>query len=235
MNNTSLLVLEQERLEKLKSYELDEESINLFRSRIQSVAKEESEKLGKQLFDMVVKKGYKDDYEKALNLVLQGANIEYVDKQKGNTSLMVCARKNLIKTFLVLVRAGANINFKNDYLTTPTMTSARNGNKEILRVLILMGADINARCLDGDTAIMSAKRHDQDECFQLLYRANAILNNRNLTNQSLIEIPSQKSVDLSTVKDRMVADAFASMVGPGEIHKLLQEAEQKLLQFKKNI
>lgn len=235
MNNTSLLTLEQERLNTLKQYELDEESIQTFRSRITKVSEEESNKLGKELFDLVIKKSFNDDYEKVLDLVLKGANLEYVGGNKGNTVLMICARKNFLKSFLVLVRAGVNINHKNSYLTTATMTSARHGNKDILNILILMGADINARCLDGDNAIMSAKRHDQDECFQILYHANAILNNRNLINQSLIEIPSKNAVDLSSVKDRVVASAFAGKVSAIEPQRLIMEAEQKLLKIKNNM
>lgn len=234
MNNSSLFELEQERLEQLKKYQIDEASILEFRSKIQVVSGEESNKLGKELFDLVMKKNFNDNYDKVLDLVRRGANIEFVGGSKGNTALMLCARKNYLKTFLVLVRAGVNINHKNNYLSTATMTSARHGNKEILSILILMRADINARCLDGDSAIMSAKRHDQKECFMMLYNANAILNNRNLANQSLIEIPSNDGVDLSIVRDRVVADAFKGRVGASEPLKLVSEAEAKLLQFKKN-
>ena len=175
MNNASLAMLENHRMELLKKYELDLENIKKFKEKIQQVSEEESTELGKELFELISTKGFNDDYEQALELIYKGANIEYKNEKKGDFSLLICARKNYLKTFLALVKAGANINQVNNYLTTPTMASARHGNKEMLEVLILMGADINARCLDGDNAIMSAKRHDQVECFDMLLRKSAYL------------------------------------------------------------
>ena len=148
MNNVDILLLEQQRNEKLKSYELDQESINNFKSKIKIVSEEEKETLGKKLFDIINSKTFEEetDYEKVIELVYNGANIEYKDESKGDFALLRCARKNYLKTFLVLLRAGANIDQKNNYLTTATMASARHGNKEMLEILILMNADITKQC-----------------------------------------------------------------------------------------
>lgn len=177
MNNVDILLLEQQRIDKLKEYGLDSESINEFKSKIKIVSEEEKETLGKELFDLITSKSFKDetDYEKVIELVYKGANIEYKNDKKGDYALLRCARKNYFKTFLVLIKAGANINQKNNYLTTATMASARHGNKEMLEILILMKADINAKSKDGDNALISARNHHQVDCFYMLVNAGANL------------------------------------------------------------
>jgi len=191
MNNVSLNLLESNRIEFLKKYGLDSESIQTNRGRIKEVSDDEANNLGKELFDLVSNKSFNDDYEKVCELICNGANIEYKDENKGNFALLICARKKYLQTFLVLLKFGANVNQVNNFLTTATMASARHGNKEMLEILIKMGANVNARCLDGENAIMSAKRHDRVECFNLLVEASAYLNNRNLLNQNILDIPSK--------------------------------------------
>lgn len=195
MNNTSLYDLENKRKELLRNNGLDEESIKEFRDKIKVVDDETKDSLGKQLLDLISKKDFNDDYEKVIELIYDGANIEYKNEKKGDFALLICARKNYFKSFLALIKAGANVNQVNNYLTSSVMVSARHGNHLILEILILLGADINLRCLDGDNAIMSAKRHDQVECFNMLVLYNAYLNNRNLLNQNLLDIDSKKSFD----------------------------------------
>lgn len=177
MNNVDILLLEQQRVEKLKEYGLDSDSINEFKSKIKIVSEEEQETLGKELFELITSKSFKDetDYEKVIELVYKGANIEYKNDTKGDFALLRCARKNYLKTFLVLIKAGANINQKNNYLTTATMASARHGNKEMLEILILMKADINSKSKDGDNALISARNHHQVDCFYMLVNAGAYL------------------------------------------------------------
>lgn len=207
MNNVKLLSLQQEREEKLKKYGIDQEKIEEFKSKIKKVSTEEKEKLGKELFELISKKGYNDktEFEKVIELIYKGADIEYKDEKKGNFALLVCSRKNYVKTFIVLLKAGANINQVNNFLTTATMGSARHGNKEILEMLILMKADINARCLDGDNAIMSAKMHNQVECFNMLVKASAFLNNRNLANQTLSDLKGNAELDVSLLTSCMLS------------------------------
>lgn len=232
MNNTSLAMLENHRIEFLKKYELDPESIKKFKEKIQKVSEEESIELGKKLFELISKKEFNDDYEKALELIYKGANVEYKSQKKGNFSLLICARKNYLKTFLALVKAGANINQVNKYLTPSVMSSARHGNKEILEILIIMGADINLRCLDGDNAIMSAKRHDRVECFDLLVKASSYLTNRNLANQTLMDIPSKETFDLSNFSITISPISSDITISFDATQSLLQEATKKLEKYR---
>lgn len=197
MNNTSIIDLEKSREEKKKKYGLDSEGISEFRSKIKVVSEEEADRLGKEMFDCIAKKGFNDNLDSIMNYIYNGANIEYKNEKKGDFSLLICARKGYFKTFLALLKAGANVNQTNNFLTTATMAAARHGFKDILELLILMGADVNAICKDGDTALISAKRHDQVECFNMLVNNNASLFHQNLMQETVLEIKSSKPFDLS--------------------------------------
>ena len=140
---------------------------------------------------------------------------------------MVCSRKNYLKTFIVLLKAGANVNQINNYLTTSTMASARHGNKEILELLILMKADVNARCLDGDNAVMSAKRHNQIECFKMLMDAHAYLNNRNLINQTVLDIDSKSDFGILSLSHSLRQETPEEITFE-DAESLLYEASRKM-------
>lgn len=208
MNNADILKIEIERKQVLEKYGLDEESIKIFREKISNLSEEESQSLGQELFELISKKGYNEDSEldRVIELIYKGANIEYKNEKKGDYSLLICSRKNYLKTFIVLLKAGANVNQLNNYLTTSTMAAARHGNKEILELLILMKADVNARCLDGDNAVMTAKRHNQIECFNILMNAHAYLNNRNLTNQTILDIDSKADFGILSLSHSLRQD-----------------------------
>ncbi len=194
MNSVDIFDLEKQNQDKLKRYSLDSESIKEFRSKIKEVSEDEKKRLGKELFDLVYSRSYKDsDYEKVIELIYNGADIEYKNETKGDYVLLRCARKGHFKTFLALVKAGANINQVNNYLTTASMASARHGFKEMLELLILMGADINAKSRDGDNALISARNHNQEECFKMLVRAGAHLTVESQTGTSIYSFPMDES------------------------------------------
>lgn len=229
MNDVNILEIEEKRKQSLKKYGIDEDITKDFKKRNSNVTEEERNSLGKELFELISKKGYNEETElnKVVDLIYAGANIEYKNEKKGDFPLLICARKNYFKTFLALLRAGANVNQTNNYLTTATMAAARHGNKEILELLILMKADVNARCLDGDTALMSAKRHDQIECFNILKNANAYLNNRNLSNQTILDIDSKTDFEITRLSQSLRQDTIKEVTFEG-IESLLEEATEKM-------
>lgn len=233
MNNVNLDVLENKKIELLKSYELDSDSIQKFRSQIKQVSQEESDELGKKLYDLISFKLFDDNglvnphNQSVIKLITSGANVEYKDENKGNFPLLICARKNYFQAFIKLLTAGANVNQVNDYMTTALMASARHGFKEMTQILILMGADINARCLDGDNAIMSAARHGQKECFNILLNAQAYLNNRNLIAETILDIKKDINIDLSMIKDESMLGKMPSITEQDTM-SLINEAEQKM-------
>ena len=59
--------------------------------------------------------------------------------------------------------AGADVNTKNDFGSTPLIAAAREGHKEIAELLIDNGADVNVKLKDGRTSLnwaMLRKRRD---------------------------------------------------------------------------
>lgn len=232
MNNNSLIFLEKKRIEDLKKDALDGESIKKYKDSIDKVSSSDATRLGKELLDMISKKGYNDDSYQAEKLIKQGADVSYKNDKKGDFPLIVCARKGYFRTFKLLLKAGADVNETNNYFTTTLMAAARHGNLAMVSILINMGADVNARCLDGDSALMSAKRHDQKDCFDALVAAQAHLNNRNLANESLLDIPGSVYFDLSLLEDS--GDSIVKTVSDSDAKDLVEEAIQKLKTFKTN-
>lgn len=237
MNDISLYELEEEKIKKLKEYKLDEKSISQFKSKIEKVDDETKNKLGKELFELISSKKksciVSDDFiNKVMELITRGANIEFKDDNKGNFPLLICARKGFLEIAYILLRAGANVNQSNKYLTTATMAAARHGYKELLELLILLGADVNAKCYDGDNALMSAKIHDQKECFDILVRAQSYLTHRNILNRSILDLPGNIIINPNYIEDSTLSKAIPPASKEDTI-KLIEEAEQQLNKLKK--
>lgn len=226
MNDTSLFTLENNRQQLYKYYGVDSDSIKEFMSSVATVSEEEANALGKELFELISKKGYNDSDGKAVALIKRGANVEYKNDKKGDYALLVCARKGYIETFKALIKRGANVNQVNNYFTTALMAAARHGRLDMVKILLLFGADINARCLDGDNALFSAKRHGQKACFDELLKANAILTTKNLANDTFLDVEGDVSFDTKFLESRF-RETVAS-VREEDATELLDEAKQKV-------
>ena len=229
MNDVDLNLLEQQKIDKLKEYGLDIDSINNFKAKIKKVSVEEEVSLGKELLNLISSKNYDDDkdLDKVVELIYKGALIEYKD-EKGDFPLLRCARKNYLKTFIVLVKAGANVNQKNNYLTTATMASARHGNKEILDILILMKADINAKCKDGDNALISARKHEKLDCFFMLVLANANLPVESYDNRSIFTYTNNQSFDSPLLETRKGKETFKNIEDELDV---IEEAQKRMIKI----
>lgn len=232
MNNSSLMELENNKLKKLEEYQLDEKSILKFQSKIEKVDEEESNRLGKELLELLSKKkpsslSLDELLDKAIELIKNGANIEYKEESKGNFPLLICARKGYIEIAYVLLRAGANVNQLNSYGTTALMATARHGHSELLQLLILLKADVNAKSRDGDNALMSAKRHNQQECADILIKEQAYLTHRNLENETILTVPGNISIDLSYIESSTLSEITTSKTEE-DVFDLISEAEAKL-------
>ena len=143
--------------------------------------------------------------------------------------MLVCARKGYTNIAYILLRAGANVNQVNNYLTTATMAAARHGHKDLLQLLIILGANVNAKCFDGDNALMSAKRHEQQECFDILIKAQSHLTHKNIANQSILDIPGDLSFDLSKIS---IIPSSNNVVSFEDTQNLLNEAVKKMEKIK---
>lgn len=236
MKDTSLIFLENVKLEKLKKYQLDEESILKFQSKIKKVPNEEKQALGQQLFELISSKKKNSNVTNELisevtELIVNGADLEYKDEKKGDFSLLVCTRKGFKEIAYLLLRAGANVNQANNYLTTTVMAAARHGHKELLELLLLLGANVNAVCYDGDNAIMSAKRHSQQECFDLLVKHQSYLTHKNIANQTILDLPGSVSFTLNLINNSTKKPIYQT--SEEDVLSLLKEAKNELLKLKK--
>lgn len=229
MNNKDLDVLIEEGEKILKENGLDKDSINQYRSGIKQISIEESNELGKQLFEIISQKDYRDDTSKIEQLLLDGANPNYQDTAKGEFCLRRCARKKYVKTFILLLKAGANINLANNFGTTSIITAARFGSDKILDIGIHMGGDVNARPLDGDTAIMGAKNHSNIKCFDLLAASHAHLNTTNLSNKTIFDSSRDSSFfERSTYSTELLEQSLDTEEDSLLEKKLMEEAIEKM-------
>ena len=78
-----------------------------------------------------------------------------------------------LKEFLA---AGADVNAKNKYGSTPLRYAAGNGHKEVHELLITKGADVNAKAGDGTTPLHNAAVYGHNEIAELLIANGANVN-----------------------------------------------------------
>ena len=70
-----------------------------------------------------------------------------------------------------LIRAGAKVNAKNDYGSTPMSEAAVVGRADLLEALLKAGADVESPNADGQTALMVVARTSRVDAARLLSRA----------------------------------------------------------------
>jgi len=157
----------------LRKYRLSSDSIAHFKSKIKHPGSEDRLWLSRQLNATISAEDYNEmkDIGKVINLILDGANVDYHDNIYDDNLLNKCAYKNHLWTFIHLVKAGADINQKNRMGYTPLISATSSNSKEILEILILLGADINAKTVFGNTAADMAIMLDRHECYEMLVKA----------------------------------------------------------------
>ena len=93
----------------------------------------------------------------------------------------------------LLIDAGADIEAKNKYGSTPLHNAAGNGNIDAMRILLQAGADPNARNKNGSTAFRGAVSHafipdyDEGKEFYEDYTAEDFAREKAKSKQSLID------------------------------------------------
>lgn len=192
MNNPKVVEEnKRSRQERIKELGLSQEQIEKNRKLIANVDESKAKELGEKLVKFICKKNYNEEddatFQEVLTLIKDGADLNF-ETSKGNFPLLQCARKNYQKTFITLLKFGADIFKVNKNDTNVVMSSARNGNYTILGISILMGVPVNDLCNDNDTALIMAKRHGQKLCFDTLIKNNAILNIKNYLNLTSYDI-----------------------------------------------
>ena len=235
MKIVSLKDLEKDRIAKLSECELDERSIKKVQDAIKKRTEEQSEELGKQLYDAIIThknslgSRVDDVYNSVKRFIQRGANVNYKEPEKGNFALLICAMKGYTKLATLLIQAGADVNLTNNYGTTALMKASRHGNTDIMKMLIYMGADVNAQCSDGDTALFSAKMHSQDRSALLLIENQAVLNHMNAKGETLKDVEGSIQSLQKWLADKEEVMEETDVVSKAK--NLLDEAKADLRRF----
>ncbi|MBX5461848.1 MAG: ankyrin repeat domain-containing protein [Steroidobacteraceae bacterium] len=96
----------------------------------------------------------------------------------GTTALHWAVYHNDVDLVERLIKAGANVNARNDYGATPMSEAAVVGNVKVLRALLEHGADVESPNADGQTALMTLARTSNVEAAKLLIKRGASVNAR---------------------------------------------------------
>jgi cytohesin len=94
----------------------------------------------------------------------------------GTTPLHWAAHNNDAAAVDKLIKAGANVNAKNEYGSTPLLEAAGNDNTVIIEKLLKAGADPNVSGPDGMTALMMVARNPNVKASKLLLDHGANVN-----------------------------------------------------------
>ena len=97
----------------------------------------------------------------------------------GNTPLMECLHDDCIETFRMLIKAGADVNGKNNQDITVLIMAVSCPNIEAVRLLLEGGADVNAQNCIGDTALYWAIPDSTEEIVEILLEADAQVDTAN--------------------------------------------------------
>ena len=87
-----------------------------------------------------------------------------------------------------LVRAGADVNARDEDGLTPLMYFAELGNKDAVKFLIAHGANVNAKEEDGETALMHAAYYGYTDVADLLIKNKADVNDINVYGETALII-----------------------------------------------
>jgi ankyrin repeat protein len=92
----------------------------------------------------------------------------------GTTALHWAVHNDDVPLAERLIKAGANVNAKNEYGATPMSEAAVAGNVAMLELLLKAGADVESPNADGQTALMVVARGGRVDAARLLlkYKAN---------------------------------------------------------------
>ena len=98
----------------------------------------------------------RDDYESALKMIEQGADIEAKDPEAGGSVLHFAVMKGKLPVIDLLVTRGADINSRTKNGTTPLHTAVLYGWLPVVEYLVDRGADVNAQSASGTTPLRLA-------------------------------------------------------------------------------
>ena len=105
---------------------------------------------------------------------------------KGETPLHKAARHDRAEVVQALIKAGVDVDVKNNFGETPLYCGARDGRIRIVQSLIKAGADIEATDRVGSTPLYVAAKNGETEIVQALLAAGADIEVKNKFGESLL-------------------------------------------------
>ena len=91
----------------------------------------------------------------------------------GRSPLGVAANAGQKQAAIALIAAGADVNFRDNFLQTPIFWALMNGHTELVELLLQHKADPNAKARNGETPLGLAKRHNNTRAIELLQKRGA--------------------------------------------------------------
>jgi uncharacterized protein len=94
----------------------------------------------------------------------------------GTTPLHWAAHNDDEAEVVRLIKAGANVNARNDYGSTPLQEAAERGDADMIRTLLKAHADVESANDEGQTALMTVARVGSVDAARVLIKAGADVN-----------------------------------------------------------
>ena len=118
-------------------------------------------------------------------LIANGTEINSKDAN-GNTPLILAIETDS-RFIEYLIKSGADVNTRNNFLQTPLHATARRGNIEALELLIENGGNIDAKTSAMQTPLEFAAKNNQAKIVRLLLECGTPLNSKNVRNLTSME------------------------------------------------
>ena len=129
------------------------------------------------------------------------------DPVSGASPLIIAAVFGQIEVVRALIKAGADVNSRNNEGSTPLITAAVFGQIEVARALIEAGADVNSRNNEGSTPLHTAAFFCRTEIVEALLDNGADKNARNNAGRTALE---SVAAPFDDVKD--IYEYFRAMI-----------------------
>ena len=95
------------------------------------------------------------EFNKAEELINNGADVNYQDESSGSTALMLTCQYNFTDMAKFLIEHGADLNLQSKNGQTALMASA-GVSEDLFNLLLSKGADFKIKAIDGTTALTQA-------------------------------------------------------------------------------
>jgi len=95
------------------------------------------------------------EFDKAKELINDGADVNYQDESSGSTALMLACQYDFVEMATFLIEHGADLNLQSKNGQTALMASAR-VSEDLFNLMLSKGADFKIKASDGTTALTQA-------------------------------------------------------------------------------